>query len=184
MNRMVPINSEKEIFPHYHNTPVGRLLKYHNLGYPFDEYEKAQLLIGMCMDNRHQLKIPNNFAYILRTGGGNLRPAEFKISYAVSVGQVSHIALIGHSNCGMVNLYARREQFINGLVTNAGWDRDYAEEHFNNFAPIFEIGNEIDFLLCETRRIRQRYPKITVAPLYYRIEDNRLYQLDETNSSL
>ena len=100
------------------------------------------------------------------------------------MGQVSHIALIGHSNCGMVNLYARREQFINGLVTNAGWDRDYAEEHFNNFAPIFEIGNEIDFLLCETRRIRQRYPKITVAPLYYRIEDNRLYQLDETNSSL
>ena len=55
---MVPVNSEYDIFHYYHHTPVGRLLKYHNLGYPFDEYDKAQLLIGMCMDNRHQLKYP------------------------------------------------------------------------------------------------------------------------------
>ena len=34
----------------------------------------------MCMDNRKQLRLPDNFAYILRTGGGNIRYSEFKIS--------------------------------------------------------------------------------------------------------
>src|SRR5690606_22442556 len=122
------------------------------------------LLISMCMDNRNQLHIPNNYAYILRSGGGNLRHNEFKVSYAVAVGQVKYIALIGHSQCGMVNLYERRDLFVDGLVENAGWDREFAEDHFNQFAPIFEIGNEIDFLLSEVKRIRNRYPKITIAP--------------------
>ncbi len=61
------------------------------------------------MDNRKQLNIPNNFAYILRTGGGNLRYSEFKISYAIAVGGVKALALIGHNRCGMVNLMNKRK---------------------------------------------------------------------------
>jgi carbonic anhydrase len=30
---------------------------------------------------------------------------------------------------------------------NAGWQPQAAEEHFHGFAPMFEIGNEIDFVL-------------------------------------
>ena len=41
------------------------------------------------------------------------------------------------------------------------------------------IGNEVDFVLSEAKRIRLRYPKIQVAPLLYRVEDNQLYQLKE-----
>ena len=47
------------------------------------------------------------------------------------------------------------------------------------FAPMFEIGNEIDFLLSESKRLRSRYPKITVVPMYYKIEDNLLYLIRE-----
>ncbi len=145
----------------------------------YDTYTDAQLLIGMCMDHRKHLRIPDNFAYIIRAGGANLRYSEFKVSYAIAVGGVQHIALIGHTNCGMVNLMARRAAFIDGLVNRSGWQRDFAEQHFDHFAPMFEIGNEIDFVLSESKRLRQRYPGVRVEPLLYRVEDNRLYAIAE-----
>ncbi len=131
------------------------------------------------MDHRKHLRIPDNFAYIIRTGGANLRYSEFKVSYAIAVGDVKHIALIGHNDCGMVNLIARKEKFIKGLVDKAGWDRNWAEEHFMHFAPMFEIGNEIDFVTSEAKRLRLRYPKITVVPMIYRVDDNRLYLIND-----
>ncbi len=179
MNRLVEITKSDDISFEYRGTPIGLLLEYHNLNRPLDTYTQAQLLVGMCMDNRKHLLIPDNFAFIIRAGGANLRYSEFKVSYAIAVGNIQYIALIGHNNCGMVNLISRKDQFINGLVDKAGWDREWAEEHFMHFAPMFEIGNEIDFILSETKRIRLRYPKITVAPLFYKVEDNRLYLIKE-----
>jgi len=180
MDKLIPVNTLSDIPQQYRNTPVGLLLEYHNLGRTIETYEKAQLLVGMCMDNRKHLHMPDNFAYIIRSGGANLRYSEFKVSYAIAVGEVSHIALLGHNNCGMVNLVARRSEFINGLVTNAGWTKEKAEEHFMHYAPMFEISNETDFILSETKRLRNRYPLVTIAPMYYLVEDNKLYFIDET----
>jgi carbonic anhydrase len=98
------------------------------------------------------------------------------------VGKVEHIALIGHNSCGMVNLISRKNEFIEGLVKLAGWERDRAEEHFFHYAPMFEVGSETDFILSETKRLRLRYPGIKIAPLYYLIEDNRLYLIRESGS--
>jgi carbonic anhydrase len=181
MKRLVPVPSAQEIPTQYRGTPIGLLLEYHNLHRPHDAYDKAQLLVGMCMDNRKHLHIPDNFAFIIRSGGANLRYSEFKVSFAIAIGQVRHIALIGHSNCGMVNLASRKEEFVDGLVQAAGWDRNVALEHFQHFAPMFEIGNEVDFILSETERLRLRYPMIKIAPLMYLVEDNRLYLIDEQN---
>ena len=139
MHRLIAVTSPEEIFPDYRGTPIGLLLEYHNLHREYEPYTQAQLLVGMCMDNRKHLHIPDNFSYIIRAGGANLRYSEFKVSYAIAVGGVKSIALIGHNQCGMVNLAARRDLFINGLVENAGWDQDLAEQHFMNFAPLFEI---------------------------------------------
>ena len=182
MDRLIPVNSANDILPQYRNTPIGLLLEYQNLSRPHDSYPSAQILIGMCMDNRKHLRIPENFAFIIRAGGANLRYSEFKISYAIAVGEVKALALIGHNNCGMVNLVSRKEQFVQGLVDKAGWERERAEEHFNHFAPMFEIGNEIDFVLNEAARLRLRYPKILIAPLMYNVENNKLYLLKETSS--
>jgi len=180
MNRLISVISSEDIFPDLRDTPIGLLLEYHNLDREYEVYTQAQLLIGMCMDHRKHLHIPDNFSYIIRAGGANLRYSEFKVSYAIAVGGVKHIALIGHTNCGMVNLMARRDLFINGLVENAGWEKDWAEEHFMHFSPMFEIGNEVDFVLSEVKRLRLRYPKIKVAPLIYKVEDNLLYQVKES----
>lgn len=179
MTNLIPIISRDDIFSAYLNTPVGLLLEYHNLNKEYDTYTKAKLLIGMCMDHRKHLHIPDNFSYIIRAGGANLRHSEFKVSYAIAAGGVKHIALIGHTNCGMVDLASKKETFIEGLVTNAGWDKEKAEQHFNQFAPLFEIGDEVDFILSETKRLRLRYPKVQVAPLLYKVEDNLLYQVKE-----
>ncbi len=179
MHRLMEINTKADIPPQYRDNPVGLLLEYQNLNRKVETYTNAQLLIGMCMDNRKHLHIPDNFAFIIRAGGANLRYSEFKVSYAVAVGGVHAIALIGHNQCGMVNLIARKEQFVNGLVESAGWSQQQAEDHFFHFAPMFEIGNEVDFTLSEVKRLRLRYPSIVVAPLLFRIEDSRLYFIDE-----
>jgi carbonic anhydrase len=179
MPSLIPINSIQDIDPEIRDTPIGLLLEYHNLGRAFESYNSASLLIGMCMDNRKHLKIPDNFAFIIRAGGANLRYSEFKVSYAIGVGRVAHIALIGHTNCAMVNLIARRNEFIDGLVRVAGWEKEKAEEHFMNYAPMFEIGNETDFVLEETRRLNNRYPGVMVRPFMYKVEDNRLYAIKE-----
>jgi Carbonic anhydrase len=178
MSNLIEISDEAEIFPKYKNTPIEKLFKYHNFGYIFEKPSKAEMLVGMCMDNRNQLTIPNNFAYILRTGGGNLRSIEFKISYAIGIGGVKCIALIGHNHCGMANLISRKQDFIRGMVNNAGWTEKQAEEHFMSFAPIFEIENEMDFLISETKRLREKYPKVLIAPLFYKVEDHLLYLLE------
>ena len=178
MRRLRPVDKESDIPAAYSRGPIGDLLRFHNLGFPLREVQQAELLIGMCMDNRKHLRIPDNFAFILRAGGANLRYSEFKVSYAVAVGGVRHLALIGHTECGMVNLVARQRAFVDGLVS-VGWERQAAEDHFRHFAPMFEIGNEVDFIYSETKRLRARYPGLTIAPLIYKVADNRLYALEE-----
>jgi carbonic anhydrase len=179
MNELIYINFIDDIPEIYKGTPISLLLEYHNLGRPHDNFTKADLLVGMCMDNRKKLRIPENFAFIIRSGGGNLRYSEFKVSYAIAVGGVTHIALIGHNHCNMVNLFSRKEKFVDGLVENAGWNRISAEEHFLNFAPMFEIDNEINFTLSEAKRLRLRYPKITIVPMHYLVEDNKICLVNE-----
>lgn len=175
---LIHVKKEADIPEDLRNTPIGELLAYHNFGKPFEEYPHAKLLIGMCMDNRHQLCIPPNFAYILRTGGANLRYNEFKISYAVAIGGVQHLVLIAHNDCGMVNLVSKRQQFVQGLCQNAGWDLKRAQEHFMNYAPFFEIDNEMDFTVAEIKRIGKRYPKVFCVPLFYNVDDDRLSIID------
>ncbi len=179
MERLFELANPQQIPPEWSNTPIGRLVEYQNMQRPFETYDTAQLLVGMCMDHRKHLRIPDQFAYIIRSGGADLRHSEFKVSFAIAIGGVRHIALIGHNGCGMVNLVGKRDAFINNLVEHAGWDREFAEQHFTQFAPMFELGNEIDFLICEAARLRKRYPKIKVVPLYYRVETNRIWGVRE-----
>src|SRR3989339_893018 len=179
MVELIGIDKNEDILPELRGTPIAHLLEYHNLGRSLDACDKARLLIGMCIDNRKHLRLPNNFAFIIRTGGANLRYSEFKISYCIAIGGIRHIALIGHNNCGMVNLMSRKEQFIKGLVDNAGWSTERAHDHFMHFAPMFEVDNEIEFTLNEARRINGRYPTMQVVPMLYCIEDNRLYLIIE-----
>jgi carbonic anhydrase len=177
MTKLIEVNAPEDILPEYRKTPIGLLLSYHNLNLKFSQYESPKLLIGMCMDNRKSLWIPDNFAFIIRSGGANLFYHEFQVSYAIGVGGVHHIALIGHNGCGMVDLEKRKTLFIDGLAENAGWKKESAQRHFENLSPFFEIGDAVEFLVSEASRLRRRYPKIMVAPLFNNVDSGKILQI-------
>lgn len=108
------MRTRAEALPHYRGTAVEDLLAYDNLGHPFRSHAQAEMLIAMCMDHRKMLRIPENFAFIMRTGGGNLRRIEFKLSYAIAIGGVRAVCSIAHNHCGMVELSRRRAPRLAG----------------------------------------------------------------------
>ena len=57
------------------------------------------------------------------------------------------------------------------------------QEHFDEHAARCEIGDAAEFVCLEARRLRERYPRIMVAPLFYLVEDGNLYQINEENSA-
>lgn len=184
MSQTVAVASIADILPAYRNTPIEWLLRYHNLAEPLPVSSgRAQLLVGMCMDDRKDLIIPNEFAYVIRAAGGNLRDHAFDISYAVAIGGVTTIALLGHTNCGMVRVRDKREAFIRGLVTRGGWDERHAAGHFDESVGVYEIDDAVEFVLEETRRLNKVYPAVLVAPLMYRVEDDKLLQVVQRSHS-
>ncbi len=179
MTQIIPVNYRSDILPEYRGTPTGLLLEYHNLERALGTGTGQQLLIGMCMDSRKALRIPTDFAYVLRTAGANMRDNEFRISFAIAVGHVRTIVLIAHTDCGMTRVAGLHDEFVRGLTEYAGWDVERAEKHFAESIPKFSINNEIEFVMKEAERLRGLYPKITVVPLLYRVEDDLLYQLKD-----
>lgn len=176
---LISVRDQRDVPLMYYETVIGDLLAYHNLGVPYRGYAQAELLVGMCMDHRKHLRIPENFAYIMRVAGCNFRGLEFQISFAIAVGGVRAIALIGHEPCGMSGLAPKRDAVVAGLVDGAGWERQVAEQHFDEHAPQFEIGDPVKFTRGHARHFRQQYPWLTVAPLLYRLDDGMLYMIDE-----
>jgi carbonic anhydrase len=175
---LYPVNAEQDILPPWRNTPIGDLLRYHNLDAPHRVYTRAELLIGMCMDNRKHMRMPDNFAFILRTGGARLDRVQFKISFAIAVGGVRAVAVFGHDDCGMITIRSRREEFVSGLVS-LGWDKSDAETHFDENVEKFAIDDPVQSTLIQVRRLRERFPTLPVAPLFYSVKDGRLYQIGE-----
>jgi len=181
---LIKVGTTADILPQYHGTPVADLLAYHNLGAPFRRHAEAELLIGMCMDHRMQLRIPSGFAFILRCAGANLGMLKFDVSFAVAVGGVRSIGLIGHDGCRMVDVASKREAFVAGLIDSAGWNREQAEEHFDRCSARYGFGDVADFVWLEAQRLREVYTGITVAPLVYSLCDRSVRQLVEAGQSL
>jgi len=181
INALISIANTAEIPVEYRDTPVVQLLEYHNLDKPFELHDKAEMVIGMCMDNRISLRIPQNFAFVIRTGGGNLKSSDFYVSFAIAVGEAKCVTVIGHSNCGMAEIAQCREKFVTNMVERGGWEKAHAEDYFDEYSKKFEIGDEIQFVLEETRRLREIYPKIKIVPMMYLVEDHKLYIIRHTD---
>ena len=177
MPRRVPVTTPADVVPAWRETPVGALLRYHECGAPFETYARAPLLIATCMDHRPMFRMPERFAYMLRTGGANLQDLEFKVSFAIAIGGVSALVIVAHTDCGMVGLRARRDAFVAGLTARAGWDPAEAGRHFDTQAPGFEIADAAEFVCAEARRLRALYPAVPVASLLYDVQTGRLDQL-------
>src|SRR3990172_3034265 len=135
MTRLIPVDTDEAIFPVYRGTAIEQLLRYHNLGAPLPlTTGHAQMLISMCMDHRKDLVLPGEFAYVLRSAGGNLRDSEFEVSYAIGVGGVTTVALLAHTDCGMAHVTEMRSAFVSGLAEHGGWTLVPPGGHFDGYA--------------------------------------------------
>ena len=181
---LVEVDTAADILPQYRGTPVAELLDYHNFGASHRRHTDAELLIGMCMDHRLQLRIPSNFAYVLRCAGANLAMLKFDVSFAIAVGGVRSVCLIGHDGCRMVDVASKREAFVDGLVDNVGWDRDRAEEHFDEYSSRYGFGDVAGFVWLEAQQLRREYKGISVAPLVYSLDDRSLCQITDSLPSI
>lgn len=181
MIRLVSVDTPEDIFPVYRGTAIEQLLQYHNLGASLPlTTGHARMLISMCMDHRKDLVLPGEFAYVLRSAGGNLRDSEFEVSYAIGVGGVSTVALLAHTDCGMAHVTQKRSDFVSGLVTRGGWIPAAAEAHFDRYAERYQIGDPIKFVCEEAQRLRQLYPPVLIVPMLYDVETDRLMQIMES----
>lgn len=176
---LVPARTWEDVFPQYRGTPVGELLACHNLGAQPRQYSRAELLIVMCMDFRKRLVLPENFAYVLRVGGANIKPVGSYIAFAVAIGRVSAMTVIVHDQCAMLDVASQRDQFVSGLVANGGWDRGEAEEYVAVCTPVIQIEDPAGFAMQQCRRLRKRFPRLLVAPLFYSVSDGMLNQIRE-----
>ncbi len=177
--KLKSVSVENDIPEYLLDTPIVDLLKYHNCGKEFVTYEKAEVVVVMCMDNRKQLNIPKRFAYILRTAGARVTGYEFMLSFPIGFAGVKCVALIGHTNCGMVNLLSKKEQIIQGLIENAKWTKEEAEKHFDSNVHFFEVDNEVDFVVNESKRLSEKYKSVLFVPMLYKVEDNLLYLVEQ-----
>lgn len=173
------IKTPEDIPAQYKGTPLEKLILYHNF---HDEYkdkigpsEAPEMVIAMCMDFRHQLKTPENFAYIMRTAGANIMNLDFMVSVAVGAGKTAHMAIIGHNDCAMAHLDEKKENMIEGLVNLAGWEAGQAADYFARYAPSFTTGNAAEFTTRQTRHYQKFYPGVQVASLYYKFDDHKLW---------
>lgn len=180
----IKVDTAADILPQYRGTPVADLLDYHNLGAAHRRHTEADLLIGMCMDHRLQLRIPSGFAFVLRCAGANLGMLKFDVSFAIAVGGVRSVCLIGHDGCRMVDVASKREAFVSGLVENVGWDRHRAEEHFDEHSSRYGFGDIASFVWLEAQRLRRAYVGISVAPLVYSLDDRSLCQITDSRPSI
>lgn len=177
--KLIVIKNKRDIPEQYRNTPIAKLLHYNNLKAPLDNYENAELLILMCMDNRLMLRVPRNFSYIIRNSGAVLKDVFFSVSFAIAVKEIQHIAVIGHSDCKMVDLESKKKAFVNGLSKRCGWKKEDAENHFLNMLPYYTKANAAGSASIEVQLIRYKFPGIIAVPLFYSIKDNHLHLIDE-----
>lgn len=172
-----PLRCEADIPSEYLHTPVAKLIRYHNFGAPQQKYTHPEILIGKCMDYRVQLHTPPAFAYKLRSGGCNLNNNDFQVAYAVAIGGVKAIALIGHTDCGMVRLEEKREVFIAGFRAHSDCSYLEAAAFFDQNVGSQSLCKEDDILFEEAARYRAWFPRLPIAVLLYQVDDGQLYLL-------
>ncbi len=79
----------------------------------------------------------------------------------------------------MVDLESKKEEFVNGLSKRCGWKKEEAETYFLNMLPYLTKTNAADSASIEVKLIRYKFPGVIVVPLFYSIQDDHLYLIDE-----
>ncbi len=173
LDRLITIRSAGDIPIQFKNTPIEELLRAQNMyDVGYDVSPSPSLIVGMCIDNRKQLHLPKNGAYIIRSPGANMRGQESSIVLALTAG-ITYMALIVHNQCLMSNPSAKKGQAEQVLFDKHGWTKDQLENAFHYLAQC-QIGDPISFALRETERLHSLFKGLTVVPILYDVYSDHL----------
>ena len=179
MDRLVSVARDTDIPLPLKHTPFEVLLRSNNMGkIDVTPGDSPQLLIGMCIDYRKSLYLPRDWAFVIRREGANMLGSEFSLAMAMSMG-IKSMALIAHDQCAMARPQNSRDSFIKCLTEEHAWNTDLATRFFEDHIRSREIGNEINFVLEETNRLHRTFKGLTIVPMIYRLEDNKLYLIKD-----
>jgi len=149
--------------------PIHILLQSHNEGAIFPPFHRPALAVVTCMDYRIHLHMPENFAFVLRTGGANPDPVEPYLAFVVARMGIEAIALIGHTDCAM--------QYPDPYVLNHLPATESCIRQYRAQVAALAIGEVEHFTRRQARKLTARLG-LPVVPLLYRVEDHRLVVLD------
>jgi SulP family sulfate permease len=173
--RLVRVAKPEEIPQFLLGTPIETLLKAQNMGQiDANQSEDPDLVIGMCIDYRKSLALPQNCSYVIRRTGANMAGSEFSVALALS-GGIEYMALIAHNHCVMSNPHVKRGAFVGSLTDKHGWSEDQAMAFFDQHASSREINDAIDFSVKEARRLSSLFRGLKVVPMLFMLEDNLIY---------
>ena len=172
-DRLVEIFSRETIPEEWQDSPIEQFIMWQNLGWPLHAGANPELLISTCIEFRYALPIPRQYAYVVRRASGRLNGSEFTIGYTLAKG-VRHLIMIGHNDCGMAKVAEVASQVVESFVEQ-GWSKEAAEEYVRKQGANHAIGDELIALKDEYIRLRSYFKKLTIAPLFVCLNDNKLY---------
>jgi carbonic anhydrase len=170
---LIDIKSATDIPEEWRDSPIEAFIMSQNSGWPIQTSGKPELLISTCIEFRYALPMPRMYAYVIRRASGRVIGSEFSVAYTLAKG-VKHLILIGHNDCGMSAVAENTPNIIASLV-DQGWSRPIAEEYVQRQGARHAMGDELEALKIEYRRLRKVFPKLTIAPLFVCLYDNKLY---------
>ncbi len=179
ISRLAQLTSPNELPERWKGTPIEDFIGAHNFDKEVTEAavgSTPQLLIVSCMEFRFMPQIPRNFAYMIRTPGGrisNIPGAEFAVAYVIANG-VKHIVTVGHNECGMTKVDVFKPKLVDALI-DQGWEKEQAHTFIEDNAGNFAIEDEIDSLRFEFLRLREKFKKVEIAPLFVSLSSSRLH---------
>lgn len=147
---------------------IDILMQSHNDGVHYAAFEKPQLAIVTCMDFRIRLQLPDDFAFVLRTGGANPGPIEPYLAFSVARMGIHAIAIIGHTDCAM----QRPDPYVvNDLPTS-----EEQKKHFRSQIASLAITDAAEFTVREAEQLQDLFG-LPVIPLIYDVHTHKISKL-------
>ncbi len=171
--RLVDVFSREAIPQEWLNSPIESFIMWQNFGWPLHTGTKPEMLISTCIEFRYALPIPRQYAYVIRRASGRMNGSEFTIGYTLAKG-VRHVIMIGHNDCGMAKVPENAPHVVDAFVEQ-GWSREAAQEYVRKQGANYAIGDELEALKEEYIRLSSYFKKLTIAPLFVCLHDNKLY---------
>ncbi len=165
---------DDDVVAQYAGTSIEALLRSHCRNETIAEPRSAGLLIITCMDARVNFRIPMRLAFEIRTAGANPEPVMPTIAFVTATSDLDSIVVVGHTNCAMCGVDAKRAEMLRVLTEREGWPRGRAESHADRVAAKFRIDDVVTATWAHAATLAALFPTRRIGTFLYDVEDDSM----------